>query len=115
MDLKAFPLDPSMAGREMQSVLKREMLCILDADLRIRDVSRPFEKTLGHSRAVLRSTPLADFVHRDDLVRVLLAIQQIVQQGTPTEFRCRFVHADGSYHALLWAAAPGRKRMINTW
>ena len=57
--------------------LSLDMLCVADFDGYFRIVNSAFENILGHSRQVLLETPFIEFVHPDDRVATLAAMQQL--------------------------------------
>ncbi|MCG6899144.1 MAG: PAS domain S-box protein [Gammaproteobacteria bacterium] len=86
--------------------LSLDLLCVADFEGYFRLFNEAFENTLGHSTQVLLKTPFIDFVHPDDKVLTLEAVEQLVI-GEPVSYfenRCRC--KDGSYKWFAWTAVP---------
>jgi PAS domain S-box-containing protein len=86
--------------------LSLELLCTADAStLHFRALNPAFEATLGWSLEELRSQPLTEFIHPDDLEKTLAAAKQLVTDPTPlTAFENRYRHKDGHWLTLAWTA-----------
>ncbi len=81
-----------------------ELLSISGTDGYFKELNPAWERTLGHTQAVLLSTPMLDFVHPDDVEQTATQQANIVAGETVANFENRFCCADGSYKWLSWTA-----------
>ncbi len=96
----------ALAEQQQFFELSLELLCTADAStLHFRALNPAFEVALGWSREELRSRPLTEFIHPDDLERTLAAASKLVTDPTPlTAFENRYRHKNGSWLTLAWTA-----------
>jgi len=78
------------------------MFCILDFEMRFKEVNAAWEKTLGLSTGQLLSKSLLDFIHHEDEPATRYYIEQLRDGSISTSFTGRFRHQNGSYRHLLW-------------
>jgi PAS domain S-box-containing protein len=93
--------------------LSLDMLCI--ADLKtgyFLKLNPAWETTLGFSLEELRSRPMFEFVHPDDLQRTLEQNRAVRTGGQALSFENRYRCKDGSYRWLLWNATPDFERHL---
>jgi PAS domain S-box-containing protein len=102
--------DPLADGLDRLFMLSSALLCIAGTDGYFKRVNPAFEKTLGHTDAVLLSRPFIDFVHPDDCRGTLDEISKLSLGKPAVHFENRYRHADGSYRYLLWNATPVTER-----
>ena len=66
-----------------------------------------FSRTLGFSNEELKSRPLLEFVHPDDIRATLEAIEQQTEQGKEVfQFQNRYLTKDGGFRWLEWTSRP---------
>ncbi|MFM1841522.1 MAG: hypothetical protein RLZZ490_253, partial [Cyanobacteriota bacterium] len=82
--------------------LALDLLCIANTDGYFLRLNQEWEKTLGYSLDELKTRPLMDFVHPDDLDQTLAAIAQLRTGAEITGFTNRYRRKDGSYRWLEW-------------
>jgi len=81
-----------------------DLLATISLDGHLTLVNPAWEQLLGWSREELRSQPIQDFMHPDDVEQTLALLQG--QRNGPSEFESvtnRFRHRDGSWRWLLWS------------
>ncbi|MBP1647100.1 MAG: multi-sensor hybrid histidine kinase [Bacteroidetes bacterium] len=95
------------------SAASPEMLCVITLDGRFAQANLAFTQLLGYSADELRQRPLNEYIHPDDLNRVLQHLGKI-REGVPVvSFECRMHGKDGSYRWLSWdAIAPPVERLV---
>jgi two-component system sensor kinase FixL len=90
-----------------------DLITLLDTDGTIRYASRSHQAILGYRVAALVGRKAADFVHPDDLARLLEAgVPSPHDMGAPQSLEMRIRHADGSWrtleaHSRTWPYDPG--------
>jgi two-component system sensor kinase FixL len=92
-----------------------DLITLLDGDGTIRYASRSHQTILGYRVAELVGRKAADFVHPDDLTRLLeagLPSPSARDVGAPQSIEMRIRHADGSWRTLearsrTWPYDPG--------
>jgi len=71
----------------------------------LQRISPSWSKMLGWTERELKSKPVMDFVHPDDVERTQEALRFISKSRKVHTFENRFSCKDGSYRWLLWATA----------
>jgi putative two-component system response regulator len=95
----------------------RDLLAVVDAEGRFRQVNPAWSRALGHSVEALRSRELIELVHRDERadVRAQILAGPAEAQGL-VEACNRFQAADGKYRWIEWdlsrASARGVAHMV---
>lgn len=86
-----------------------DLLCHLDLNGHFRELNPAWERTLGYSRAELRSKPFFEFVHPDDRERTLAQNARVRAGESALGFENRYLCKDGSFRWLRWSAVsdPG--------
>jgi PAS domain S-box-containing protein len=92
--------------------LSLDMLCIADFTGYFLKLNPAWEKTLGYSLEELRSRPMFEFVHPDDLQRTLDQNRSVRTGGQALSFENRYRCKDGSFKWLLWNATPDFDRQV---
>jgi PAS domain S-box-containing protein len=93
--------------------LSLDMLCI--ADLKtgyFLKLNPAWETTLGFTLEELRSRPMFEFVHPDDLQRTLDQNRAVRAGGQALSFENRYRCKDGSFKWLLWNSTPHFEREV---
>jgi diguanylate cyclase (GGDEF)-like protein/PAS domain S-box-containing protein len=96
------PGDPRVARLfEMTS----DLLATISLDGRFTLLNPAWEQLLGWTLEELRSKPIADYVHADDVEQTLALLQAGRARPAHLEnFTNRYRHRDGSWRSLLWSA-----------
>jgi two-component system sensor kinase FixL len=90
-----------------------DLITLLDRDGTIRYASRSHQAILGYRVAELVGRKVADFIHLDDLARLLEAgVPSAHDMRAPQSIEMRIRHADGSWrtleaHSRMWPYDPG--------
>lgn len=83
-----------------------ELMCTADSMLYFRELNPAWEEALGFSLEELRSRPLTEFVHPDDLPAMLAEVGRLLDYSAKTvNFENRYRHKDGHWVSLSWVAA----------
>lgn len=84
-----------------------DLVLITSADATVLESSASWEQVLGWTARDLRSRPLLEFIHPEDLPQTI-ALMERVQRGELeldlASFENRYRHADGSWRTLSWNA-----------
>ena len=99
-------LEKRIHGLESLFNLSPDLLCVADFDGYFRIINSAFENTLGHSRQVLLETPFIEFVHPDDKVVTLAAMEKLTRGESVRDFENRYRCKDGTYKWLAWNSVP---------
>jgi len=83
-----------------------DLLCIASQDGLLKKVSRSFEKTLGYEIAELLDKRFLDFVHPDDLIDTLEAMESLNAQQPVFRFINRYRTKQGDYKYIEWYSSP---------
>ncbi|MDQ2675299.1 MAG: HD domain-containing protein [Actinomycetota bacterium] len=70
------------------------------------DLNPAWERVLGHTVEELRSRPLLEFVHPDDVPTTQAELERLAEGMETINFRNRYRTADGDYRWLDWNAHP---------
>ncbi|MCB1228535.1 MAG: protein kinase [Verrucomicrobiales bacterium] len=101
-------LDSDLRRAERELVrffeLSLDLFCIAGLDGYFKRVNANFTRVLGHSTAELLSRPFVDFVHPEDLQATAGAMETLGNGRPVVQFTNRYLHADGRYLHLEWAA-----------
>jgi diguanylate cyclase (GGDEF)-like protein/PAS domain S-box-containing protein len=82
-----------------------DLLATISPDGRFTLLNPAWEQLLGWSREELRSRPIREFVHPEDVEQALGALLECAGQGDELEnLTTRYLHRDGSWRWLLWSA-----------
>lgn len=90
--------------RERFFALSLDLLAIIDADGRFRQVSPAWERMLGYDRATLVGQSLIDCLFPDDRVKASRWLSEVLGTAGTVETRAR--HQDGTYRWVSWNATP---------
>lgn len=82
-----------------------DLLCIVDADGRLRRVNPAFAEVLGYPLDELVGKIVWDFVHPDDMAATRSYLTGLLPGGERVDHQTRWVCPDGSYRTLVWSAA----------
>ncbi|HET9485944.1 MAG TPA: PAS domain S-box protein [Chryseosolibacter sp.] len=79
----------------------------------LQRISPSWSRVLGWSEQELKSKPVMDFIHPDDVDTTREALRYISKTGKVHTFENRFACNDGTYRWLLWGTASDpNRRMI---
>jgi PAS domain S-box-containing protein len=92
--------------------LSLDLLCIASSDGRFLRLNPAWERLLGHPMVQLEGSNLLDFVHPDDKVATVGALQQLGGGQTVIDFTNRYRNADGSWRWLEWRSVPDKHGLI---
>jgi PAS domain S-box-containing protein len=81
-----------------------EILCVLDADLRIEAVNAPWMELCGFTMEELRAQAIPELVHPDDREATVAAFRAALRGERVPRFEHRFQCKGGGYLRLLWSA-----------
>jgi PAS domain S-box-containing protein len=90
-----------------------DLVAITGFDGYVRDANTAWQSLTGWSRKELLATPLLDFIHPEDRLRMGTELER-VQRGIFMMFlESRFQCKDGAYKRLVWKAAgmPARSKV----
>ncbi len=95
------------ATRELDQFfnLTLDLLCIADAEGRLRRVNPQWSRTLGYDRGELEGRSLLDLTYKDDLAEAQAALTGLGQQKSAPAFVTRLRCKDGSWRSVEWRAA----------
>lgn len=81
-----------------------DVICSLDADLRIAAVNPACEKAWGYAGSEIVGMRVSQVLHEEDQPGCLAMIKKIMDGGSEETFESRVRRKDGSYADMLWAA-----------
>jgi len=94
------------ARRSRSFSLSVDLMSVSGFDGYLRHANPSWETTLGFSREELRSRPMTEWVHPEDLPATAEAGKRLLAGETVIGFENRLRVKDGSYRWFLWNAAP---------
>ena len=86
--------------------LSLDLFCVATFEGYFVRVNPAWQKVLGLSDEVLRSTPFMEFVHADDRAPTAEALSALSTGAQLIDFENRYRAVDGSYRWIQWFAAP---------
>jgi PAS domain S-box-containing protein len=86
--------------------LSLEMMCVAGFDGYFKRVNPVWQRALGYTESELLARPYMELVHPDDREATTREAQRASEGHDVIYFENRFVHKDGTYRWLLWAATP---------
>lgn len=87
--------------------LSPDLLCVIEQDGCLVDISKAWTDTLGWTRRNFLSRPLTELIHPDDLDRTLATLRMLPTGQTMNEFTNRCRHMNGAYRWLQWNGRAG--------
>lgn len=84
--------------------LSADLLCVVDADSRVRRINPAFTRALGWEEHELYELPFFDLVHPDDLPDTMLEVERTVNTGAISGYQNRVRARDGGWRWLEWNA-----------
>jgi diguanylate cyclase (GGDEF)-like protein/PAS domain S-box-containing protein len=89
------------SDERLSSLIKHssDVICVVDAEARVRYVSPSIREALGHDPEAVTGSELLEVVHPDDAVRIRALVASIAVQpaGHPARVEFRIGHRDGSW------------------
>lgn len=82
---------------------------VVDFNGYLKRISPSWKTVLQWSEEELKSKPVMDFIHPEDVRHTLKTLQSISTKQTVFTFENRFACKDGSYRWLLWGSASDLK------
>ena len=89
--------------------LSLDLHCIASTDGYFRHINPAFERILGYSKTELLSRPILYFVHEDDHLSTIGALDALSKGSDVVEFENRYRCADGTYKILQWNSSPEKE------
>ena len=77
--------------------LSTDLLCVVGLDGYVKALNPAWERTLGYPIGELISQPFAEFLHPDDVARVLAELKRVTEGEQTSGLECRIRCRDGSY------------------
>ena len=87
-------------------VLSEDMLARANFEGRMSAVNPAWTAVLGWPESHLLATPYSEFMHPDDAVVTLAAIEEMGRTGMPTRFQNRIATAAGAWTPIGWTVSP---------
>ncbi len=102
---RAVPMKP-FGDAFLSNVLEMmlDAVCVVDAQHRFVFVSAACERIFGYAPDEMVGRDMLDFVHPDDRLRTLQAVDEIVAVAPKPHFENRYVHKDGHVVHIMWSA-----------
>jgi PAS domain S-box-containing protein len=93
--------------------LAEEMLCTIRVDGRLLRVNRAWERVLAYPLYSLRSLPVLELVHPDDVAETERALDEVTRAEQSVTIDNRLRLGDGSYRRMRWRATyAAEERLI---
>ncbi|MCF7939550.1 MAG: PAS domain S-box protein [Spirochaetales bacterium] len=110
-DLQSAIFQQEKAKKAYQRIfnLTPALFCIAGTDGYFKELNPEWEKTLGYTLEELKSKPLTDFIHPDDIEPTQHEIEKQTSGSETAYFINRYYHKDGSYRYLEWNALPSEE------
>ncbi len=86
--------------------LSLDLLCVAGYDGYFTRVNPAWTKLLGYTEEELLSRPYVEFVHPEDREATAAATAKLADGESVVYFENRYLHKDGTFRWLLWAATP---------
>ena len=86
--------------------VSQDLLAVAGTDGYLKAVNPAWTELLGHHAARLLATPLAEFIHPDDLDAAAEVTALLAEGRATRRFEDRLRCADGSYRWISWTAVP---------
>ncbi len=83
--------------------LSTDLLCVVGLDGYVKALNPAWERTLGYPIGELISQPFAEFLHPDDVARVLAELKRVTEGEQTSGLECRIRCRDGSYRSVWWS------------
>ena len=83
--------------------LSTDLLCVVGLDGYVKELNPAWERTLGYPIGELISKPFAEFLHPDDVARVLAELKRVTEGEETRGLECRIRCRDGSYRSVWWS------------
>ena len=86
--------------------LSLDLLCVAGYDGYLKRVNPAWTRLLGYDEDELLSRPYMELVHPDDRAATAAEALKATEGKTIAYFENRYLHKDGTFRWLLWAATP---------
>lgn len=86
--------------------LSLDLFCIAGMDGYFRRVNANFSRVLGYTDAELKCRPFLEFVHPEDRLATLEAVEQLTNGETIVRFSNRYRNSRHEYRRFEWTAKP---------
>lgn len=81
-----------------------DAVCVVDPEGRFLFVNARFEPVFGYTAAEVLGRRTFDLIHPDDRAATMASIQRIMAGEVQRHFRNRYLHKDGHFLDIQWAA-----------
>lgn len=88
--------------------LSSDLMCVAGEDGYFKHLNLAWTRTLGWAEAELLASPLASFIHPDDVDSTFKEVARQLSGESTEAFVNRYRCKDGSYRWLEWMAAPAK-------
>lgn len=92
--------------------LPLDMLCVINAEGKFKQVSGGWERVVGFASNELYSQPFIEFIHQEDRKITKQALVKLSKGQETVQFENRFSCKDGSYKWLSWHAICHENNLI---
>lgn len=79
-----------------------DLLSLLSFDGYFKKLSTSWVHILGWSLEELKSKPMIEFIHPDDVYRTIIMIQKLTEGRKSLDFENRYICKDGTYKWIQW-------------
>jgi len=100
------------ADRNRLWQLSTDLMLVASFDGTIEAVNPAWTSILGWSESELVGVRIFEFIHPEDLERTIQGAAVVSSGEAFARFENRYLHKDGSYRDIAWAARPGDDRII---
>src|SRR6056297_2294325 len=104
-----FNQEKSRKAYQRMFILTPALICVAGTDGYFKELNPEWEKALGYTIDELKSRPVTDFIHSDDVVPTQKEIEKQINGEQTARFINRYLHKNGTYRYLEWNAAPSEQ------
>ena len=93
-------------ARERFFAISLDLLAIIDASGKLRQISPAWDRVLGYDRQQLIGRSFAELVHDDDKATTIRCLKDASGNQTVDTFETKAIHSDSSYRWFSWNVTP---------